>query len=240
MVKTDLGTKRFDVGYEEANDLLYGQPSGNRFATLEAARFNSYDTTAYDTLMDSNYPNSTETVAIAETKTIVEEGKQKFTQPQFESYVTDFETIKVKYDTFRPKIFDENLQEVNEETLAEFKVAEVEVDTTTQRSVREQHEDDTEEKYAIKLNSKGLIVVATFVAVLVLVTVLVIINAITIGSTASRIDSLRSGNAGLNNQLRQLQDRRDDVYERRTQEIYDAIYNNPNGPTINGNPAVPL
>jgi len=155
----------------------------------------------------------------------------------FESYIKPNDVPKFT-PTFRPKMYDAQLQEVDSLTASMHleKIAEVEVIEEKVEVERPQltSQEDFEET-SIRLNSKGVIVVATFVAVLVLITALIIINVASISASSSRISTLNSQNVDMSQTLHERSLQRDHIRDTRTADIQNQLENNNGNVTINGN-----
>jgi len=187
------------VSREEAERLLYqtteSAPAG--FANLETAQRFNYT--------PADAPNFDAFEALAsQPKYMSAPAMQTFesplptSSPALESYVTNTQQLTQRPEfqngTFRPQLFDtQTLEKVEYSPAVELeKIAEVEIHDTAQ--IHEMPTRSREQDQVIKLNRRGIIAVASFFAVLALVTVLVIINAINLGQSGARLDSLRASN----------------------------------------------
>jgi len=132
-------------------------------------------------------------------------------ESQFSPYISGeraTEQIAQYNQTFRPTIYDENLRPINTSSTMH-QIAEIPVEDVGY-SVREElgaletvaeQDDATEEVTSLKLNTRGWIAVASFFAVLLLVTVLIIINAVSLGGSSARISTLQAEQTELRAQL---------------------------------------
>ncbi|MCL2851214.1 MAG: hypothetical protein FWE01_02530 [Firmicutes bacterium] len=237
-------TRARTFGTDEANELLYGGVGSEIASRWDVSSstsvFSEYDTGTYETFKDKYSDNEFVTEAIPQAP------QATFSQPQtlfttetpvFESYVTDTASVVEKSKTFSPfkpnLIVEQNdfIQLVDTQIAEPIKIAEVEMEVeheTIAKSTRE-HKRKVSSESVIKLNHKGMIVVGTFLAVLLLVTVLVIINSVNLNSSASRLSSLRAQNALTSSQLSQAQAERDRLYNERAAELYSQLNSNRNG-----------
>ncbi|MCL2755992.1 MAG: hypothetical protein FWE45_02975 [Firmicutes bacterium] len=210
--------ERTIVSREEAERLLYETSvAPSSFADLDTAKqFNyaQHDTTKFDDLV------------MSQQKYQEAEAVQNYSSaaPVFEKYITNTSQIsnEVK-DTFRPQLFDEQLQRVDHNPVIENdlqKIAEVQIEEQVEqkREVKEYRQIESDSDQTVRLNTKGIIAVATFVAVLALVTVLVIINAINLGNSGARIDALQGSNSELRQELSGLDQQRRDFINSLTPE----------------------
>jgi len=248
-------TKARTYGTDEANELLYGnQPSPSfqsvKLENTELQGFASYDTASFDSLKDTKY-STNEFIATEVPLQSQFQAAQPYLQPVsatefftntdlpvFEKYIDQNSTPDVSSTrnqfTFRPHIIDEQnsiLQLVDTQLSEPIKIAEVdmEVEHETVTKSPHEHKSKTTTDSVIKLNHKGMIVVGTFLAVLVLVTVLVIINAINLGSSASRLSELRGESAVTYSRLTQAQRDSTDARNNRTYELRRQLNANRNG-----------
>ena len=150
--------------------------------------------------------------------------------PALEPYLTPDQNPR----TFRPQLYTETLEptEYYSPPAEELqKIAEIEMPSIPLgQSVRETEEVE-ETSGVIKLNTRGLIAVASFFAVLALVTVLIIINAVSINASGARIDQMRMNNSAERHSLNQKLQERDQVWNDVTNDIREQL--NANG-QING------
>jgi len=108
------------------------------------------------------------------------------------------------------------------EPIAEFHVEEeqaVDVGVTQSVSTVE----STTEHATVRLNARGYIAIAAFFATIVLVTVLIIINASSIGASGAQIGDLRASNQELRNTANAAQSDRNTAYNRVTGQIRDSV-----------------
>ena len=194
------------VSREEAEKLLYqtaetSSPSG--FANLETAQKFNYsplDTTSFDDLV-SQYQSAP---AVQEYSAPA----QPSSSPALEGYITNSQQLQQRPEfdkTFRPQLFDETLQKVDFSPAVEMeKIAEVEI--VPAKVAEYNHEESTDQ--VVRLNARGIIAVASFFAILTLITVLVIINAVNLGNSGARIDGLRASNAEMRQELSVLNNER--------------------------------
>ncbi|MCL2570536.1 MAG: hypothetical protein FWE16_05020 [Firmicutes bacterium] len=212
---------------EEANRLLYEvplqKPTEVSLDATIATRFNNtHDVNAFNGIVSSRYQEARDVLFNA--KPLPQ--SQSAVAPVFDSYIKPGDTIPQDYQfqpkqTFRPVIFDMNLSPIQEQSQQPQeqleKIAEMD---TSNYSVRDEkaHVDDDQD-VTMKLNTRGFIAVASFVAVLALVVALIIINAVNISASGARIDALRTENIQLSQQFDQVSSQRYSEYNRITNEI---------------------
>ena len=196
---------------DRADRILYGDEPmfhneamvATDFGNIETARLfnNDHNLDEYQQLVSSEYSDK---IAVAE---VVRQ--QDVPAPKFESYYTGTSPMPKQYQTYRPKVI-EHFPEVQipegnrivthfDEALMT-KVAEADVVETSMESLtntRHQTEVVANTETYLRLNTKGLIVCATFFAVTALIIALVVINGLAIGASAANIDSLRAENSRL-------------------------------------------
>ena len=230
-------TRIFDE--QEANQLLYGN------APEQQARWSNVDTSTFESIKENYADNQfiIEDVPLAQTtNSTLNQITLEPNAPTFESYIApnttpDISTTKTFSPfSFRPTIITEDsssvLQLVDTLEPAPVKIAEVEMEvehdnviTSTQKHTKIT-KSNTES--IIKLNHKGMIVVGTFLAILLLVTVLVIINAVNLGSSASRLSNLRAESALVSSQRDTAQAERDRLYRERAEYLANQLNQNRN------------
>ena len=126
---------------------------------------------------------------------------------------------------FRPTIYDENLRPIDTtqvHQIAEYDVGEVGYSVREEAGALDmqgQEETTTEEVTSLRLNTRGMIAVGAFFAVLVLVTVLIIINAVSLGSSGARIQALQTENTALTQELNNNIDARNILANDRIDEL---------------------
>jgi cell division protein FtsB len=215
---------------EQAHRLLYEPLPAEQSRLDVEARFNTdHDTTAFDNLMKDSY----EHVAAAPTPQpqVVASpfGNLKTPSPQFDSYVTPQNPIST---TFRPKIYDQNLVEVDTSipVAPPQLVAEVDIEPfIAPQPPAMAYDDDEEVEGKIRLNTKGIIAVVAFFAVVALVAILIIMSAVSINASGTRIQELTADNAVASARLEELQREHNRVRRQRTTRndedynVYDYI-----------------
>ena len=107
------------------------------------------------------------------------------------------------------------------EPIAEFEVhEEVKAEVGVAQSVRTV--ESATEHATVRLNARGYIAIAAFLATIVLVTVLIIINASSIGSSGAQIGQLRASNQELRTTANTAQSDRNAMYDRITGQITNS------------------
>jgi len=222
MVTLTKKPEPFSYTYEEANKVLYGSEDE------VVARFNyDHDTTAFDALRDAQYQDislaATNTVEFAEPAPVAFTAPAPVTAPApgLASYYNDKNPIPAS--SFRPKLYDPALNDMVDsinthlEKIAEVEVAE-EKEAVTKAVATTQTYDAT-----LKLNARGVVAVASFIAVLALVVTLIVINAVNISASAGRIDVLNNDRAVMSQELDQLLTERNQVWSDVTGGIRDQV-----------------
>ncbi|MCL2846757.1 MAG: hypothetical protein FWE38_03640 [Firmicutes bacterium] len=246
---------------DDAHTLLYGNVEAvpSRWAGFETA----HDTTNYDKLVETKYATTIADVTAAQPSYSSMEAKldsifgpaaslqqqQSTSTPVinaapksvFEQYVTPSNPpSNYTGHAFRPKIFDKNLAEINTAEpvqIIETVFAEPVVETRAEIKQIKRVENDPEEEVSYSLNARGVIAVAAFLAVLALVTILIVINAINLGSNTARITSLQAQNTILSNQVNQAMGERNERRDELSNEIRNEL--DANG-TIRGEEFIPV
>lgn len=171
--------------------------------------------------------------------------------PQFESYVNTATQTRERAaaeptqtfapfgpkSNFKPTIYTHNFQKVDEDEMAQAanleKIAEVQIVDEQSRPKSAETEHELHDQM-VRLNTRGKIAVASFFAILALVIVLVIINAVSIGSSGAALQSLRSENAALNSNLNTTIADRNAAQSNITDELNNYFNTPGNSVTING------
>ena len=248
-------TKARTYSQEEADQLLYGnQPyDKSRFAATETFN-NAYDTSGFDEMLKkdeyvgnefissiatSGYatPSSAPTVPFSASAADI------LSQPSglgLEKYIAPGSTPHVEprqsYAPFKPFVIDELNNEIglfDTQIAQPIKIAEVDMEVEHEVAIKPAPLKKNYSDAVIKLNHKGMIAVGAFFAILLLVTVLVIINAVSLGSSSARLSSLRAETSTASSQLSQMQAERDLAYSQRTADINSQL--NQNGTVQMGN-----
>jgi hypothetical protein len=133
------------------------------------------------------------------------------------------------YQVFKPKIisdFDEvlvgqtsELEETLLQKIDEVQISEPQSDTLEKVDfIADLHREEATESY-LKLNAKGIIAIATFIAVTLLIITLVIVNSVAIGGASSRLSDLRAENTRLQQDVNYHEGRRAQTYADRQADV---------------------
>jgi hypothetical protein len=124
------------------------------------------------------------------------------------------------YQTFRPRIFDFEVHEFDTGRGADLEqIAEVDVVAETENLTAPTMETPvrvTEQSFfqpKLRLNAKGIIAVVAFFAIVAMITVLIIVNSIAVGTNRSRISALRMENSTLSAEYSDATRARDQAYQ---------------------------
>jgi len=186
-----------------------------------------------------NYPDEVETTK-----------SEPFVAVELEQYATP--SPRGTATTFRPKIFDTDMEaidfstpglpnkyELNTDYAVPTKRAEPRTDVDT-RSVAQRLEEtliepvaeteaDTNFQTAFKLNAVGMVAVVSFIAVTLLVIAFIIANSISISGANSRIGDLQAANSALVQDIGVQQQHNAQTYQTRAQDARDAVADPANG-----------
>lgn len=220
---------------QTAEELLYGSAMPARESDYlggdnTLTKFNyGHDLNAYEKLVQNKYadtffPDVTEPVAAATslytaaapapTLDTYHFAKPVYTapaEPQMEYYTGD---KTIPYKTFRPQIFEyEEPAPVVDNTLEEIAT----VDVVEEPVQVEMPTYAPEVVPHLRLNSKGIIAVATFAAITVLLAIMLVINTVAISSGNATISQLLADNAATSSTLydgsNSLTQQRNDAYQ---------------------------
>ena len=161
---------------------------------------------------------------------------QRETRGLFEPYLSGTDSVtnaqtRQSPQTFRPIIAPE-IENAHRFTPTEMhQIAEVEVPKQSIQKAQVMQKQtsaitNTETHASIKLNTRGMIVVASFFAVLALITTLIIVNAVSLSASRTNLATMGNENSALRSQLRDRQDERDQVYRDVTEDIRNQLNNN--------------
>jgi len=216
-------TKRPTYGHttESAHQILFGdhQPEA-------VTRFNyNHDTTAFDELITQKYQ---EIEAASATKTILPvEETISFIKPTpiespFGSYYNDKNPVPQELYGVNSYTFAQPAEEVCAVTQIDNLVS-----NQTQAEVETIHRttpmQNATYQPVLKLNAKGFIAVASFVAVLALTVTLIIINAVSISASAGRIEALTTATNSLTQTAQATQAEHAQVWASQSTFVQDSI-----------------
>jgi hypothetical protein len=165
-----------------ADKLLFGEDYSKDVATNFSF---DHDTDQFNTVMQSYFVPGDEQVTSKK-------------EPVMDSYYNDTNPISSQTQTFRPKIFGQNLEEINFEKIAEVAISDTDTHVLNQVSDTDTHVlNKTESDFDVqmKLNHKGLIAIVSFFAVVAMIIALVIVNSVSIGNANGRIAAMTASNA---------------------------------------------
>lgn len=74
----------------------------------------------------------------------------------------------------------------------------------------------------LRLNARGMIAIASFFAIVILATVLIIVNAVSINSSSARISALNAEVTAAEQRIGQLTDQRTQAFAQATRDLYNA------------------
>lgn len=209
------------------NLTAYNQLVQDKYSDAEANEMEQFQPEPKYTLESYYMPEQVTTV----NKTPV------YQAPALENYYNSANPLPVTQTSFRPKIYDSNLREVDINTANNFtKIAEVNIETSHKATA--EPDTDTDFIPTFRLSAKGIIAVVGLIAVAVLVFTLIIVNSVGIAGSSARIQQLKASNNELiNTTLPEAQSAYLAEVEKAALLANDTVYGqgyNPDGTLVSG------
>ena len=203
-----------------------------------------HNLTEYNNLVLDKYPD--EIAEVSEPMAV--ETASMFAQPciavELEEYASPCASSgSTTQETFRPKIFDTDITEIDFKTpglprkqqfskieniidiAPHLATEQPEVATVAETEVKAEVETETNFETRFKLNAVGMVAVVSFIAVTLLVISFIIANSVSISNVGARINQLRTDNTAIHQQI-QNQQQRNNTAQSNQQDVARDMANN--------------